>query len=175
MIDSSVQAGHTPDSNAFAHPPVTMEADQYMYDPTTLSGVDLNQHDHDSTLHMFFDSTLDAQRLTEDLDWMFSGWPNDVDVALNSGVDAAAAPLTTSPQSINSYHSRVEDTTSTVVDIWPEVRTKLRETLDAVPAYHQTYILESAFFESNNLHSFHDLYFVSFPVNDVHNNPNYFS
>lgn len=107
---------------------------------------------------MFFDSSMDTQGLSDELDWLFGTIsPDQADhyIPLHGHDETALSSL--SPHSTNSLHT-LTDLTFANDDVWVRVREKILSALQGVlPAG-----LEGSFFQPTNLQQFYRIYFANY-------------
>ncbi|KIW64828.1 hypothetical protein PV04_07134, partial [Phialophora macrospora] len=107
---------------------------------------------------MFFDSSIDTQGLSDELDWLFGTISPDhgnADDLLNSNNDLILPSF--SPHSTHSHNS-APDAIVTSDTVWLEVREKTMSALHSLPPA----CLESSFFEPANLEHFYSIYFANY-------------
>jgi hypothetical protein len=125
--------------------------------PPINSHLDFDNQNHGG-LQMFFDSSMDTQGLSDELDWLFGTIsPEQADNYEPLGSNEEPVLPSFSPHSTNSHHS-LTDVIFSIDGLWVDVREKILLALQGLlPA-----CLESSFFEPNNLEQFYRIYFANY-------------
>lgn len=119
---------------------------------------DYDHHQGHGGFQMFFDSSMDTQGLSDELDWLFGTIsPEQADVYEPPPDQQENAIPSFSPHSTNSLPSLI-DLTSTNEGLWQRVCEKIMSALrDVLPA-----CLGSSFFQPANLEQFYRIYFANY-------------
>jgi len=124
--------------------------------PPSGSQLDFGNENHGG-IQMFFDSSMDTQGLSDELDWLFGTISPEQTGQFESLRNIDAVLPSVSPHSTNS-HLSLNDFMFTGDDIWLKVRDKILLPLhDCLPS-----CLENSFFDPTNLERFYRIYFANY-------------
>lgn len=140
---SALGANYIPDVDPFC-PPINSHLDF--------------ENQHHGGLQMFFDSSMDTQGLSDELDWLFgtiSPEQSDNHEPLGSNDEPVFPSF--SPHSTNSHQS-LTDGIFIVDGLWVDVREKILLALQGLPPA----CVESSFFDPTNLEQFYRIYFTNY-------------